>query len=97
MAYPTEFAAGTDAGTDNPVLMTIKDNKVVDFSREYGDFEWTGVCQFNSLTTAPTEGHTYYLMLNKMPLDFLYIRTKEIDTPNDYEKAEKWVKNHYSD
>ena len=92
-----EFVAGTDPGTDNPVLMEIKDEKVVDFSREHGDLEWTGVCQFKANETEPTTGHTYYLMLPKMPLDYIYIRTKEIDTPNDFENADRWVRNGYHD
>ncbi len=97
LEYKTEFAAGTDAGTDNPVLMSIKKNKVVDFSRDYGQYEWTGVCQFKSKTTDPVTGHTYTILLPKMPLDWIYIRTKEIDTPNDFIHAERWLKNNYSD
>ena len=30
-----------------------------------------------------------------LPLDYKLIRLKEIDTPNDYEMAVKWVKNNY--
>ena len=32
-----------------------------------------------------------------MPIDVLKIRTKEIDTQNDYENALKWVQNGFND
>lgn len=38
-----EFIGVCKASTDNPVLTSIKNGKVVEFSRERGQYEWTGV------------------------------------------------------
>ena len=95
--HPTSFIGVCKASTDNPVLTEIKNNKVVEFSREHGSFEWTGVSQFESAKIQGGNGHVYQLLEPSLPTDYIFLRTKEIDTPNDHEHAIKWVKNNFSD
>ena len=90
-----EFVGVCEIGTDNPVLTEVKDNKVIAFSREKGEFEWTGVTLLKTKRVNKTEGHVYFMIEPLLPLDYKLIRLKEIDTPNDYEMALKWVKNNY--
>lgn len=92
-----EFIGVTAPGTDNPVLTVVEDGCVTEFSRERGSFEWTGVCQFLSSRVPEGDGHVYQLLEPGLPTKYLYIRTKEIDTMNDYENAVRWVLNGYSD
>lgn len=92
-----EFVGVTKIGSDNPVKTTIDNGNVVKFSREEGQFEWTGVCQVKSERLKPGLGHVYQLIEDLLPLKSKYIRTKEIDTMNDYDNAVKWVRNNYSD
>ena len=92
-----EFIGVTAPGTDNPVLTTVVDGYVTEFSRERGTFEWTGVSQFLSSRALTGDGHVYQLLEPGLPTKYLYIRTKEIDTMNDYENAVRWVLNGYSD
>lgn len=40
-------------------------------------------------------GHVFQLIEKNLPVPFLKLRTREIDTINDYEKAIAWVKNNY--
>ena len=87
------FVGVCKASTDNPVLTEIEDDKVIEFSREHGTFEWTGVCQFETKKINEGTGHVYQLIEPFLPMDYLFLRTKEIDTPNDYDNAGKWVKN----
>lgn len=92
-----EFVGGCIPTTDNPVLMTIKNNCVVDFSRDKGDLEWTGLAKLRTDHLVPGLGHVYQMIEPLMPVEVMQIRTKEIDTPNDYENAVAWVKNGYSE
>lgn len=91
----SEFICVTDPGTDNPVLCTVDDGLVCSFSREAGDYEWTGVMQCCSESISKSDGHVYQLIEERLPLRSLHIRTSEIDTPNDYENAVKWVENGF--
>ena len=93
-----EFIGVCKASTDNPVLTVIdENNQVVEFSRERGQFEWTGVCQVQTKRLQPTTGHVYQLLEPILPMNYKFLRTKEIDTPNDYDNAVKWIVNNYSD
>lgn len=95
--YSENFVGVCKASTDNPVLTQIKGGKVVGFSRESGTYEWTGVSQFKSSELEMGTGHVYQLLEPSLPMDYLFLRTKEIDTPNDYNNAVRWVKNNFSD
>lgn len=92
-----EFVGVTSPGTDNPVLTQIDHDQVVGFSRESGSFEWTGVTQIKAEKILNGSGHTYQLIEPYLPMPYIFLRTKEIDTPNDYDNAVRWVRGGYSD
>ena len=92
-----EFVGVTAPGTDNPVLCDVEGKDVVGFSREHGQYEWTGVTQVRTEKILNGSGHTYQLIEPHLPMPYMYLRTKEIDTPDDYDRAVRWVKGGYSD
>lgn len=93
-----EFIGVCSPGTDNPVLTTVDANNcVIKFSREEGQFEWTGVSYTKTKDLVKGTGHVYQLIEPLLPTKSLFIRTKEIDTMNDFENAARWVNNNYSD
>ena len=70
---------------------------VTSFSREYGDLEWTGLVQVKKDRLKEGTGHVYQMLEQLLPIKLMRIRTKEIDTMNDYENAIKWINNGYKD
>ncbi len=91
----TEFVGVCSISTDEPVLTITKNGKVLGFSREKGNFEWTGVTLLDSKRAVPTDGNVYEMVEPLLPLDYKILRLKEIDTMNDYKVAVDWVKNNY--
>lgn len=91
--YPGEVIGGCVPTTDNPVLMTIKDGKVVSFSRNEGDLEWTGLAKLKKERLEAGDKHVYMMMEPILPIDVLKISTREIDTQQDYENALIWIRN----
>ena len=92
-----EFIGVCKASTDNPVLTSIENGNVIEFSRERGQYEWTGVALLKASRLNPGEGHVYQLIEPLLPLKHKVIRTKEVDTMNDFENAQRWVRNNFSD
>lgn len=87
-----EFVGVCEPGTDNPVLTDIENDNVTMFSREHGKYEWTGICYMKIKDLANGTGHVYQLIEPILPKKYLLVRTTEIDTMNDLERAEKWAK-----
>ena len=52
--------------------------------------------QIKAKQVKPTVGHVYEILEPLLPLPKLEIRTKEIDTENDFLVAYEWVKNGYT-
>lgn len=93
-----EVIGGTTPSTDNPVLMTLdREHRVIEFSRERGQLEWTGLAKMRTDRLTLGTGHVYQMLEPLLPIRAVEIHTKEIDTVNDYENAVKWVRNHYRD
>lgn len=93
-----EVIGGTTPSTDNPVLMTLdRERRVIEFSRERGQLEWTGLAKMRTDRLTPGTGHVYQMLEPLLPIRAVEIHTKEINTVNDYENAVKWVRNHYRD
>ena len=91
-----EFVGVTDISTEDPVFAVCSGKNVIGFSRERGDFEWTGITQLQTNKLSPTKEHTLSLVEPLLPLPFLKIRIKEIDTEKDFLVASEWVKNNFS-
>lgn len=96
-----ECACGGKIGTDNPMLMKVIEKDGVKygtgFSREEGEYEWTGLAQVRTERLTPGDRHVCDMLTPLLPLKMVEIRTREIDTPGDYEHALAWIRNGYKD
>lgn len=96
-----ECVCGGIPCTEDPMLMKtlVQDGKTygVGFSREEGEYEWTGLAQVCTARLTPGDHHVCDMMVPLLPLPMELIRTKEIDTMADYEHAVAWVKSGYAD
>lgn len=94
-----EFVSGGIPDTDEPwMLQTYKDDGkefVSAFSKNIGNYEWNGITQMKSAKIKNGQGHVFQLIEPYLPISFLELRTREIDTVNDYERAVEWVRNNF--
>lgn len=99
LACDYEFISGGTPDTDDPwMLQTYKENGkeyVSVFSKNNGNYEWNGIAQMKCQKMLNGTGHVFQLLEPYLPVQFLELRTKEIDTINDYERAVEWVKNGF--
>lgn len=98
LEYDNEFIGGTTPTTDDPILVKLDSHdNVIAFSREHGELEWTGLTQVETSRLTFGTGHVYQMLEPILPIKVIRIRTREVDTVNDYERAVDWVKNNYED
>lgn len=94
-----EFVGGNEPMTDDPWMLqtyTESGEKFVSaFSKCMGDYEWNGITQMKSCKIQNGIGHVFHLIEPYLPIPFLEVRTREIDTINDYERAVEWVRNSF--
>lgn len=57
--------------------------------------DWS--CKIKKDRLVSGDGHVYKMLEPLLPLELKLIRSKEIDTINDYENAIKWVKSNYEE
>ncbi|WP_251205686.1 NTP transferase domain-containing protein [Acetatifactor aquisgranensis] len=99
LAHPNEFIGGSIVETDDPWMLQTYEEKgkefVCAFSKNDGKWEWNGITQMKSVKVQHGNGHVFQLIEPYLPIPFLKLRTKEIDTINDYERATAWVRSGF--
>lgn len=94
-----EFVGGNPIESDDPwMLQTYNQGgaeMVSAFSHCMGNYEWNGVTQMLSSKMLNGNGHVFQLIEPYLPVRFMELRTREIDTINDYERATEWVRNGF--
>lgn len=97
----TEFVGGGEIESEDPwMLQTYDENgkrMVSAFSKCRGNYEWNGITQMKSAKFQNGSGHVFHLIEPYLPVEYMNLRTREIDTISDYEKANAWVSNGFEE
>lgn len=96
LTYDNECIAISNITSDEPVLVNVANNKVVSFVKN-GEYEWPGLVKIKTNRLIKNNNHVYEMFLPLLPLESINVRTREIDTPDDYERAELWMQNGCND
>jgi len=91
---PGEFICYSDITSDEAVFVkTNEKGDVLSFSRESGDYEWTGPACIQKNKIKYTPGNVFEQIEPHLPMKGLKIRACDIDTYDDYQRAIEFVKN----
>lgn len=88
-----EWIAYADKMSDGAVY--VKTNQVGDvlaFSKEQGDYEWTGPCCIKKDKLKYSSGHVFNQLEPSLPMRGIKIRACDIDTYEDYQRALEFIK-----
>lgn len=87
--------------TNEPVYVNTKykneEEYAVNFSRDTGKYEWTGLFKIYRKNLGEGQDHVYKLITPNLPLKAIAVRCKEIDNYAEYENALRWFKNGYKE
>ena len=89
-----EWIAYADKMSDDAVMVKVNQvGDVLSFSREQGDYEWTGPCCIKKDKLRYSSGHVFNQLEPYLPMRGIKIRACDIDTYEDYQRALEFVKN----
>lgn len=88
-----EWIAYADKMSDDAVMTRVNQvGDVLSFSREQGDYEWTGPCCIRKDKLRFSSGHVFNQLEPYLPMRGIKIRACDIDTYEDYQRALEFVK-----
>lgn len=88
-----EFIAYSPKMSDEAVFVRTNENgDVLSFSKECGDYEWTGPACIKKSKLKWTSGNVYNQLEEYLPMKGLRIRAQDVDTYEDYQRAIEFVK-----
>lgn len=88
-----EWIAYADKHSEDAVYLTLNDDeKVISFSKDDGNFEWTGPCVLKRENIKNIAGNVYEQLESVLPMKGIKIRARDIDTYDDYRQVMKFVK-----
>lgn len=93
LMYDGDCIAISKDATNEPIVADILDGKVVELKKKNGHIQWSGMTRVKKEKLNKTERHVYDMLNTLMPMEYLEIRLKEINTQDDYEKAIEWYQN----
>ncbi len=80
--------------SDEPVCTKIvnkgKDIMITGFTRKRLEYEWTGLLQIKSERIIDTGTYVYHCVENALPFKAAFVDCREVDTPDDYQRAVEW-------
>lgn len=89
-----EWIAYADKSSEDAVYVRVNaDGDVIGFSREDGDYEWTGPCCLKRENVLYSSENVFNQLEPHLSLRGVKIRARDIDTYNDYTNAVEFIKN----
>ena len=93
MIQKGEFICYSDKTSDDAVFVrTDEQGTVLEFSRESGDYEWTGpacICKRNLVYSSQ---NVFNMFESHLPMRGIKVRAYDIDTYNDYLRVSELTK-----
>jgi len=88
-----EFLCYSDKTSDDAVFVKVDEQgNVLSFSREYGDFEWTGPACMCKKNLTYSSQNVFNMFEPLLPMKGIKVRAYDIDTYDDYQRVSKIVK-----
>ena len=88
-----EFICYSDKTSDEAVFVKVDEQgNVMEFSREFGDYEWTGPACMSKIHLSYSTQNVFNMFEPHLPMRGIRVRAYDIDTYDDYQRVSKLVK-----
>ncbi len=88
-----EFICYADKTSEDAVFVkTDEQGRVLEFSRQEGDYEWTGPACISKRNLTYSSNNVYNIFEAHLPMQGFKVRAYDIDTYNDYVRVQNIIK-----
>lgn len=91
--YDGECIAVSEKTSDEPICVEIDNNKVVHLNCSTNGVCWPGLAKIETKKLKTFHTHVYEMLEPLLPLEAIKVKSREIDTVDDYERAIVWFAN----
>lgn len=81
-----ECIAYSDVTSSSPTLVKVENEKVINIGGD-GQFEWQGILKIDKNKLINGNDYIYEMVQPNFPIEGLYVRSREIDSQEDYDNA----------
>lgn len=92
LKYPSECIGITELNSDEPIYAKTSNKTVVELNETTGDYEYSCIAKIKSIKLKKWKGSLYSLLNQLLPIRAMKIRSRDIDTPDDYDRMIEWFK-----
>lgn len=92
MKFDGECLAINKINSAIPIYVNIEEDKVTSFSREVGDYEWTGLFKIKANKVKKEREFIFEMIKPSLPIPYMFVESRDIDTQDDYDKALGWYR-----
>lgn len=79
--------------TKDPVLANVENGQVIKLSKNEGNMQWPGIAKIKTSNFNGSSPYVYDSINGILPLPAFVLRTREINTQEDYDTAIEWFEN----
>ena len=90
--YEQESLAVSSIRSTEPILATVVDNYATHLSKVEGNYQWSGIAKFKASKFIDKSKHVYDVVNRMLPMPVITIRSREVNTQDDYDEAISWFK-----
>lgn len=83
--------------SDEPITVRVEDQKVINFLDKDSEYEWPGMLKIKRENLSRGQGYIYEVLNPLLPFPTICLRTRSIDTQDDYDRTMKWIMNDFID
>lgn len=93
LSFEGECIGICEINSDEPIYALINTDSIVNLNENYGTHEYSCIAKIKSDRLKKGSGSLYSLLTKLLPIPFIWVRTRDIDTPDDYDRMIEWYKN----
>lgn len=90
LKYTGECVGICNLNSDEPIFATLHNENVIELNEVSGTHEYSCVAKIKSNKLKQSKGSVYELIHKYLPMKYVKLRTRDIDTPDDYERMIEW-------